>query len=542
MANIEVNLKGYDIVVAVTQQSINESIANYLYQIDKQVDLYYTVDSKGELVRVASEDKASYVFTGILDYAEQSGKPIPIVTLHVPGEPQMIHYNITFRKATFYSKTEPKFKLEQTEEDEPWVIRLRVSLALQEAELEKLPEKVREKIKKYVQNLSPDMFSIQQLYVDLNTAVFDEFQGMQGMTSFAQGVFTAIIKDYIQIQKNQGDILFGIGITHASSEIVPAATFLPTALNFCITPYQDSTGAAKPELDTLNYLVMTQNHISPRDIPQSFDFNWVEDESDHGVMAIRRELIIPFITDQLNPILAKLCPKIKVSAQNRSIELLPNEAAIGFKVLPRSSHPNVARADYEVTDDDSYSTPLWQFWDIRKIDAVSNYSMTCVISLPEDKNNIIHINGSIIADLKFVRENLSIGGGLDKIEMPKTIFDWSVDLVLRMDLSQKGQLDLTYKNDSFESKPKVEQKHETFWEEWCRSVSGSTQIFAEELGGMRAAVKSHIVDHMVDSLNETLKSANAFIFPGGNTFLFKKPIFCHSGDLTSTITYLLPTV
>jgi hypothetical protein len=549
MSNSKIHLKEYDMVVAVTQQAINETMAGYLYQLKKDVVLYYTADDKGNLMPAKEEADAAYIFKGRLDYTRDAeGNPVDMVKLHVPGECQKVNYNVTFKDAEFSSKYPPKFKIEQRECPDPWIISFQVSLTLQDTELAKLPEGIRKKVEEYVKNLGPDMFSIQQLCVDLNTAVFDKFQNVTGMTQVSEALFIAIMKDYVTRQQEQGSILFGYGIKHSGKNNALPPTFMPTALNFCVTPYQDSKGGTNPNLDTLNYLVMTNNHAPPRDIPKTFDFNWVEDSSEHGAIGIKRELLIPFIIKELNLILNFMSPIIKVNAKNKSIDMSQKTTGQTFNVLDFAKGASLpiklASFDYSASGSDRDPHDDLAAFFTGKIQVDATYHSNCNVVMGSSTK--LCISGSTVVSARIqdhseyylFKGRGPAAGGTDS-KLPSTTYEWSVNMELAIN-NNTGQLHFKTTEPSFDKKPTVEGWNDNIIEQLWNALHRTCCTYRDDISGLRSNVKNCIVNNILDSLTKALSPSNDFVFPGGKTFIFKQPMFSESMDLTSTITYRSP--
>jgi hypothetical protein len=158
MALSDITLKDYDTVVAVTQDAVNEGLADFLDGLQKQVALYYAMDN-GNLVPVP-EDQATVIFTGTLDYTiDDDGNPVDIVTLYTDGSNQTIAYNITFSNATF-QVTPLGINVSQAAGG-TWIIQFNVDLDLEPARIDDLPTNVQQAYQTYVNNLGPDAFSIQ---------------------------------------------------------------------------------------------------------------------------------------------------------------------------------------------------------------------------------------------------------------------------------------------------------------------------------------------------------------------------------------------
>src|SRR4029077_14549003 len=116
----------------------------------------------------------------------------------------------------------------------------------------------------------------------------------------------------------------------ATSSAAPAAGFVPTALGFQVSPYlnPDRT-AGDTNLNTLNYLMMSNNDVMPPAMP-AISWNWIDPTQDeektkagmelkfHGVLATRRNVFAQALGQVLNPASASLkgAPKISGTGKN----------------------------------------------------------------------------------------------------------------------------------------------------------------------------------------------------------------------------------
>lgn len=541
MALKDIHLKDYDTVVAVNQAAINNIMAVFLNQQDLDVKLYYNKDDQGNFVPAKDKEDADYAFEGTMGYKKDpQGNPEKMLELYTDAGNQTVCYNVTFKKAEYTVWTvvhhEAK-KVTYKQDKDPWIFKFHVSLALQETVLKKLPEEIRKKVEKYLKKIDPNMFSIQQLLVDLNAAVFSKFENITGLPTGLQGDLATIIGLYVKEQQKKGNILFGVAATAKEEWKVPP-TFMPTSLNFCITPYLDAKGKpSNPSLDTLNYLLMTEKRRPPAYPPKSFDFNWVESTDRNGVMAVKSELVIPYLVDKLNVILKPMCPTIKVNAEHNKIELGTGKDH-DFTVSGSPTQKKIATFSYSAKDDDVYSTPIYQFWNVWNAAASASIDVSCTVSIKN--SNLIHIAGTIVAETGYTRVQWYSSGKSSTIsmKMPKTTYSWSVDLLPHMKIQSgsEGILELVIKNPDFNQDPKVEKKTQTWWEKFVSGASGCVKVYIDNLGNMRDQVENEI-DTIYPTLKNYLESLNAFVFPGGKTFLFKDPMFSNALDLASTITY-----
>ena len=157
------------------------------------------------------------------------------------------------------------------EPDRPWYFTSMVKLDMQGKNFKDLPKDMQDKLKpkdvsQYL-NMD-DVLSIQQLYMDLNTAkLTDEFklEGFDPSEDIYKVFQTGFLKNYVKdCEKNGGVILGYFAKQFASSskeELIKLKNF-----NFCITPYYKKDGTVddkKKGLFSLNYLFSSENSTLP---------------------------------------------------------------------------------------------------------------------------------------------------------------------------------------------------------------------------------------------------------------------------------------
>lgn len=547
LANI--TLKDYDTVVAVTQNAINQTMAMYLKQLQKQVALYYKNNADGEIVPAPNEESADYIFTGTLDFTtDAQGIPVNIVNLYTDGGNQTVEYNVTFKEAEYTTwimenHQAVKKTYRQNDSANPWIFRFKVTLALQPAAMEKLPPDIRHKVEQYVKNLGPDMFSIQQLHMDLNTAVFDSYQNITGVPTSAMGSLSTIIQLYLKTQQDHGDILLGVN-TRLKDSAGKKSTFMPTDLNFCVTPYLDARGnRSNPGLDTLNYLVMTGGRSMPAYPPKSFPFDWVSDTSIQGAMAVRSKLVVPFLVEKFNPLLTLLTPTLDINpdSNSRKFQLIPGKTNRQFTPVTPTAANNYQVAAY------SYLTSEKKDGNSIYTARTGSASYKTNVSIYIRDNRII-LHGSIIISAKYETMSTSASTGpfspkpvTDTYKMPETTYNWSLSLGLSMNLNNNGELKLMVIDKDLDSEPVVKKEDHSGWLAFLEALAGITRYFLDDLSDLRTQVLTDIESKIARQVTSGLGSTSHFIFPGGRTFAFKNPTLTASRDLAANITYLSPT-
>jgi hypothetical protein len=181
---------------------------------------------------------------------------------------------------------------------QPWIFQFTVNLDLEGVDFRTLPDPVKQKVK----DLNPNTaFSVQQLYLDLNTAGLESMPTIQGLDP-SSDAYVFLTKSFINTywyllkQGKQGAILgYAVKPTTVNSS---TPSIVPTDLTIEISPYLNSQGGPTGQygLYTINFLVMSKNAPMPAAVP--FEWNWVDqsEEADFdGVMAIRRDIYVDYL-------------------------------------------------------------------------------------------------------------------------------------------------------------------------------------------------------------------------------------------------------
>ena len=526
----KISLKDYDTVVATTQIAINETMGVYLYNHLSDFAIYGIANDDGDVTELTNEPaKANCYLKGTLaPEQDENGNYINIVNLTTDKGNQNVGYNITMQNGAFYFNAAGINDYHKRQDGKtPWIFKMFVKLSMQDVAKSNLPDN----LKKQLENVDENMFTIQQLYLDLNTAALSSIDGAK-FPGTVQTPAEQLLKLYLIEQQTTNNPLFGVSVKFKNINALPP-TFAPTHIDFCVTPYLNAEGkATNPDLDTLNYLIMTGHRNAPLNRPQSFAFNWVDDISIAGALAIRRDLYADFIVDQLNPILKNLCPIVSCKLGDELAIHLPTVSPGADQKFNRISGEafdkttgKIATFSHESNDHDSRS----QFFDNGTIYSFISYKMNCDIFLKDDN---VTIMGSNVASCSIFTSNPGSHDHSNELnmEMPETTFSWSANLQLYMDAANNGQLD--YKMTSnFDSPPvktdplKVDEL-------------GRIKFYFDDMGNLRESTKTNIEETFKKIAG--IKNANHFIFPGAKTFVFKNPQFSDSDDLVSNITYLDP--
>ncbi len=534
-----VSLAGYDMVVAVTQVAINETMGEYLNAHPQPFALLGIADASGNVTHLTDDPtKSNCSIKGVFQLEKDAtGKYINLIQLSTQKGDQTVGFNLTMQQGEFVFDAAGINFSQKQQGNIPWEFSFFVDLNLEEVALANLPPDVQKRL----ENVDPNLFSIQQLFIDLTTSQLDSIAGTT-FPALLQTPAAQLLGLYLAQLQAENKPLFGVS-ANLKTSVVPPPTLAPTSVDFCITPFLDQNGKpTNPNLDTLNYLVMFNNNTPPATKPQSFKSNWVTDESIHGAMAIGNGQFLSAMRNNLAPILQQMAPVLYCSADETQPP--PNQLVIELN----PGVPQIFQTQYDAasglfgnfgyitsgSDDDNCGDAIT----ICDYSVSAYYQSQCnIVAL----TNSIQITGNIVANANTFF-TISNGGSGDTatVTMPNTTFNWSVELQLFFDTANNGQLDLQIINPNFDSVPLVQNEDPSWWERFLAGLSGSMVTYTGTLGDLRFNIQDNIEDGIKSSLSTILAKTNHFILPGGNTFAFKNPQFTSKKGLASNITYLNP--
>ncbi len=583
MSAIQSNLSdpryGYDMDVAVTQDSINatlklfldkfeshEFIRCYVYEKNPETGKGQYVcknfdeivaevgmnpfdipdGSDNEFVQKLYEMKFGFAFRATMGLpTEFPLSDLPDIVELNKGN-SMVTYNLVCREFQILNLANnfgdiTWTNISQAQQPQPWVFTFLVDLDLRSSDsaFAYLPEDVKQAVK----NLCPDsMFSVQQLYLDLNTAGLESSPRISGIdpTSetyiyltkiFINGYFKKIQEDNQSGENPDGNFLLGYTIKPSAPGSDPS--IIPTDLNFLTSPYYDQSGQETQNypLYTLNYLVMTENHKMPVAVP--FSWNWVDEDmvsSYNGVMAVRKEIFRSYLNKLLSPTLDSVCliPSTKIECTNDPVKCFKYK--LGAKedktsksfTLVNDGSDKVLQFSFSKKDSDKKDF-CWFNW--------SNIEMK--YSLSSD----IYFTGNIIrmVSVASMYIHLNIDAGVVEGDIVK----YKVETDYELGVDSYGNLTVFMPEGS----PKFTDQSEKIdpnW--WAKFISlGTIDSFIDDVKGYLEVMKSFLTGHQNQILH-MLTGSKAWVFPGGKTFVFKNVEFSDFQDLTANVTYAEPSL
>ncbi|MEG4574226.1 hypothetical protein QUA56_16275 [Microcoleus sp. N3A4] len=579
-SNLSLSQYGYDVVVSTTQESINATMKQFLDKFEGKdfiscyvsqeqsdgtntdvpgdydqlskiagMDLFSIPTTTNQTAaQKAAADKAyenyfSFAFKATMGLPNFSLESIPNVIVLDKGS-VLVTYNLFFKDFKILN-AQPQRRgyswtnLSQTDAAVPWVFQFNVKLDLSSSDsaFNHLPESVKRKVK----NLNPDSaFSVQQLYLDLNTAGLESAPTVVGLepTSNAYIYLTKVfINSYFkQLQKQQsqdpanpdGNILLGYSIKPTKPS-TRTSSIIPTDLTFMVSPFRDENGVPTKNYDlyTLNYLVMSDNHHMPA--YAEFGWNWVEksEERDYaGTITIKKGIFVFFLNNLMSPSIENICqiPHVKVKVPN-PVEI---EYSWGLNPDPNSY-------TYQIVNDDT-SRVLTFSYHKEASDSDTFVPLWGNLSLKYDMTSDIYFEGNIIRSVTTakLRLHINIQGGVTEgdyvVYKTENCYQISVDAYGMLNVSlQKGS-------------PKFTDNSETpdpsGWSKFV-SLGDINDIVNSIKSSLQGWFKTYLEGHD-STILAMLRGSAVWVFPGGKTFAFKDVYFSDHQDLVAHVTYLDP--
>jgi hypothetical protein len=377
-----------------------------------------------------------------------------------------------------------------------------------------LPPAVQQQIK----NLGSQAFSVQQLLFDLDTAALESVPTISGVPP-GTNLYNCLEKDfvgaYFSAMQQSGAPLLGCAITQ-SAPSTPSLTL--TDLNFETSPLlangQPISNPTQQQLDacTLNYLCAANGDTLPAPVP--FSWNWIEETEEssfNGVIATNRNAFVKYFQAQLYGYVLRnsMQPVVTVTKGFPDSTCSAGMSQGTPTTTTPPTGPTVLTYAFTGSDGDQAG---WE-------GALGKMKMSCTFNLSVAfAANTITIIQSLVIYLYVWNVDSASGNIVDK-----TITD-----VYTLAVNDSGQLTATVVSTPVDT-----------------SVDPSVNGFMNLLTGINDVISN--VKTWADQFVATgftdlpLSVAQNFVFPGGQTFVFKDVTFSSNQDLVAHITYADPS-
>ncbi|MFA0963553.1 hypothetical protein AB9P05_17245 [Roseivirga sp. BDSF3-8] len=563
----------FDMVVAATQASVNATMEEWLSRHHgkpySQAYVYNPTPSQGasnvapigfdklqetvgfdpfdipngtattdERIQKLMEQKFMFAFqveVGLPDFP-LSDIP-PVISFNKEGS--YVTYNMvcgTFKiialQAGLYNQS-TWLNLDQDEGDKPWVFSFTVDLNLDKDDINShfhnLPVSTQQKI----QSMGKDMFSIRQLYLDLNTAGLADSVKITNLETTSQAyvqLTTVFLNAYLAEMQKEGGVMLGYTVVADSHK--DKSSLVPTNMNFEICSYKDQKNKATADYEayTLNYLIMSENKAMPA--PVQFPWNWVDKQNTAqyaGVMAINRSTFISYLHDLLSPTLSAISYKVKphyhVNCVKGSMSAsFEQDTAKHEYMVVSGGKDHVLTYSYKNsnTSSDSQYCGVFENW--------GNFGLTY------QATSDVYLQGTQIKVLTLVdmKMHVNVEGGVSEGHWAKflatTIYTVGVDT--------DGKLSV--KRHMSETEDKSSSVKINGWSKFM-----SAGIIENAINSTKDQVKSWMKGVIQDDskkIARMLNGAGSWVFPGGKTFSYTNAQFSDNQDLVCNILYKQPEV
>ncbi len=570
---------GYDMVVAVTQESINGTMKEYLSGgSSPEVIMYYVMDSSGNPKSISKADllkatggvdplsipastpltdpRLKAVSKAFFWYGFKAKIGLPPgyapITPNGPALPNvvtltaskgMVNYNLMCSEFQVVEASYgPRGIVAWLNESQPngkgWFFNAKIPISQVEvSDDSNLPTDV----KNAANALPAGTFSVQQLLLELDKAILNnppKIEGVKPGTPLYTALNEIFLGAYFAQMKASGQPVLNYSIHQASA---PAGSISVADLELSINPILGANGQpisnptpAQQNLDTLCYLCTTPGHPLPP--ATQFTWNWV-DESEAattaGTMAIKKSVFVDHLQKQLaavgaGPALCKIPqPNIHVNE-----DLTGGSLNLTFVPAPNNKFPLSERSYQVPTVDGPVVLSLgWAasgkdeshgYLGAKLGEFKVKYYITSSITL--STNKITLTNHFVMhADLSVLHFATADGNWVD-VEI-------TTDYLMGVDAS--GGLSIT-------QQPSVIGKN--------KGNTGENLIIKLMHFFDSDITLKHIINtfnnwaaglsqQSIDSLSAALNGSRKWVFPGGKTFSFESTGFSDSQDLVANLLY-----
>lgn len=416
--------------------------------------------------------------------------------------------------------------------DNPWYFTSRVKLNMKGGQFDSLPTEIKDKLKpKDCQgNLNMDqLLSIQQLYMDLNTAkLTDEFElkDFSGDKEIYNLLKSGFLDGYVQECRKKGDMILGYFAKQFNPSDEQEFIWLRD-FNFCITPYYKEDGSVDNKnqgMYALNYLfsVPGQELGDIKRYANAVRWNWVDQAEAgtiHGRMAVDRsgllDQFVAHFTKSLKNLQMKPCAEINVN-------LVKVKSKIWME--PDSAMPVFTYDDGRYKYSYKKSAEAHETY-LNKGKIALQYEVTSTISFA---NRRISFETSILCDANLTINGSKAGGRLYN----STLF-YGVELAV----NQNGKLVVNPDKEVTEKKGNDSVKSETW-------IAIQTMGLAKKgMNSLKEYIQKGIdtyKEQAILDMKGAFSDMNYWVFPGGRVFAFRDPEFNMEGNTMVGITYVEP--
>lgn len=577
---------GYDLVVAITQASVNATMLQYLAGVTApEVISCWVYDSNNNLVSIdyatlkanANGSDPFSVTDGSDPYTNQDlinltaanfagavkatiGIPAvapsslpPIVTLG-GGTSAPVLFNLLcseFVITGFSYGSRGKalwINLAQPTSEPLWYFSANVYLNNTTLDPNSpVPPAVQQRIQELISSVGPDAFSIQQLFLDLDTAILESSPAIEGIPpGWAVWVLvnTVFMEAYFGQLQQSGQPVLGYSFT--ATNPTPTTMQLGALAHECC-PLLDGNGQpiptptpAQQEAATFVY-VGTAATPPPSAVP--FAWNWMEladVTSFSGVQAVRRDIFLNFFAGLLNSNIGPLSQNTNVSLTHDdetyyvdySSSSSPNPSS--FQPISPVGPPasdgftDVMSLNFSIPSHDDSEDSLHT----TSIHGDFNYTLTGTVAV---NGNQIRVCVTATSYMSFYHHEL----GIDYNDLPgANYYDKTQTVLYELAVGQSGNLAVTQTNNLVDNS--------ATWNFTPAGLVGKLGLESDVKSGL-TSLQSDLQNYLdsaftdyAQNVTDEINGYHGWVFPGANAFVISNLLFSSGQDLVSQLVYANP--
>lgn len=552
---------GYSMVVATTQQSINSTMKAYLSTLSQPLlEICYVADENGVAKQIPFDElllnaKGSNPFNVPADANPNTNQDLLNLRaarfmagfrarIGIPSNiepaaiPDIVKFNFSNNTMVTFSLMCSEFTLaylrpggdyapatwllESQPLDNPWIFEAQVNLlqfTVGSAQYNELPPDVRAAISQYGDNT----FSVQQLLFNLDQASLQrspKFQNVEPGSVLDDVLNRYFLRIYFDQLQQDGSPVLGCTVTRNGHDKSPLTV---TDVQMQVGPYVDNAGQAiqnptaeQQNLATLNYLCAVDD--ADRRPPTLFTWNWLAPaEETDGVVALNRNVFARYIKDQIYRYAIRCCfkPHVRVWSETTwyGETTVWYEWGLSGNQTPTTTLPeqNATVLQMKFSDEAADEAGASGFWGRMELNPM--YDLEVRFS---GNTIVVKQHLKIYCYVRFLQSRA--GGNVVDITVTNT-YTLSVDA--------NGNLTAVRTDERVDNSERPKE-------------NGFLNFFAD-VNSLSDDVKnwaSAIADAAFNDL--PLSVVRSFIFPGGNSFVFKDVLFSDNQDMVARVTYADP--
>lgn len=571
---------GYDMVVAVTQISVNEVMKQFMsryeqkkyllvlqrnFNIETETYTYTPLDpvqlgimdkirillktpaqktdrTAEEIINYQElyrDNRISYVCKAQLGINSEAADKAPnIIQLDKSDIDSKFNatFNPIFREFNLirlYSEDERVLmQKEEQPKDQIWKFAYNIKLNYQRDIPEvKLPEQIKRELKKYVPGEFCNLFDIRALYADFTTAMIKQYAPHIEEDPAVKEMVQMFFNDFVlkDLREHAEKAIFSYSIKPETGilQILEKALVIPAAYKYFVSPYINDKGEEQTDMKnlyTINYIVMEKDKKFPELKPLLW--NWVssgEEKEKHGCMAVNSVNLIRSLEKDLKKIThgAYLIPSVKLSDKFVKIDIKTSysksDCPEDLSFVIGGNKKQYVLFYTNLSEDKVHASGALGI----AVGVGIRYELKMIINVKE--NNQIEIEIKNEAFIEF-----QTGASHSKGRMVGDKFNCLLELAT--DAGGKLSVKRTVVHNHLDA----DIDHNFFVDVFCM---GTDRKCIDSISEHTKEIEKNIKESLETEIGQVFDSKIHWVLPGGNTFIFKNPILSEDNDLVADLTY-----